>query len=284
MNAQKLKDFFPKIIKNAIEFEIDESATKPLPIGASKLGGLPHLPASFEWPYYEGTTYEGERANRPMTFVAQMNLRELAPLDKDGLLPHTGMLYFFYEMTSAPWGEEPQDFGSAKVYWIDAPEAELTATPFPADLTEPHYCFAEDEQGLTFKAVPSLPNLEEFLELYGDEFDMDDNDDEEDDSYYDALESFGVTGDDYPETKKLLGYADLFQDSMLGDCERVLSGLSPQNLTKEQIRQIEEGQKDWILLAQFIELWGSTGFYYYIRKQDLARRDFSKVHMIQQVD
>ena len=46
---------------------------------------------------------------RPLAFLAQFDCASLAPLDREGLLPKTGLLSFFYELGSQRWGYDPKD-------------------------------------------------------------------------------------------------------------------------------------------------------------------------------
>lgn len=96
-----------------------------LPIGASRLGGLPDLPADFAWKYYEG---------KPLTFIAQFRFADLAPYDVENVLPRDGMLYFFYEMDSQPWGIYDERDGWAVVY-VDDARVPLVRTPHPTHPT-----------------------------------------------------------------------------------------------------------------------------------------------------
>ena len=59
-----------------------------LEIGASRLGGAPDLPATVSWP---------TSGDRPLPFVAQIRLEEIAEWDEDALLPHEGWLLFFVD-------------------------------------------------------------------------------------------------------------------------------------------------------------------------------------------
>lgn len=52
----------------------------------SKWWGAPDLPEQLDYPCQDG---------EPLTFVCQIRCEELAPYDTEGLLPHSGMLYFF---------------------------------------------------------------------------------------------------------------------------------------------------------------------------------------------
>ena len=40
-------------------------------------------------------TEDGETFDYPLTFICQINCEDIAPFDKENLLPHEGMLYFF---------------------------------------------------------------------------------------------------------------------------------------------------------------------------------------------
>ena len=101
--------------------------------GASKIGGIPDLPAGFQWPYFEGTDYEGVRKSRPLSFLAQIDLSQAAGFDPEGLLPHTGMLYFFYELQTMAWGNLEDD-GCARVYYYDVSPDALRPTAPPKSL------------------------------------------------------------------------------------------------------------------------------------------------------
>ena len=65
--------------------------------------------------------------------MAQINLKDVANLDKDNLLPKSGVLSFFYELDSMKWGYDPKDTGSARVFYFPD-EATLTAAEFPDEL------------------------------------------------------------------------------------------------------------------------------------------------------
>lgn len=61
---------------------------------ASKWWGDPDLPENMQYPVME-VEDNGEIYEYPLTFICQINCEDIAPFDKDGLLPHEGMLYFF---------------------------------------------------------------------------------------------------------------------------------------------------------------------------------------------
>lgn len=68
--------------------------TDPL-FGQSKWWGQPDMPEALDYPEALVVDDDGEEWYDPLTFVCQLRCEEIAPLDPEGLLPHTGMLYFF---------------------------------------------------------------------------------------------------------------------------------------------------------------------------------------------
>ena len=85
--------------------------TDKLPTGSSKLFGNPDVWNGFEWPYIEEN---GEKYD--LTFLCQINCTEVSALDKEGRLPKTGILYFFYDLDTMP---EMSNSRSARVLWYN---------------------------------------------------------------------------------------------------------------------------------------------------------------------
>lgn len=99
-----------------ISYKKSDNALSPL---KSKIGGKPAVPNGFVWPHYTGLVYgEEECKNRPLSFMAQINLKDIVGLDDTGLLPKSGMLSFFYELETMTWGFDPKDKGSARVFYF----------------------------------------------------------------------------------------------------------------------------------------------------------------------
>ena len=128
------KHILPDLCRGRIESRF-VPAESGLPVGASRFGGQPDVPAGFTWPVFETAVPEDETVKpRPLAFLAQFDCASLAPLDREGLLPKTGLLSFFYELGSQRWGYDPKDAGCARVYWFDG--APLAPAGFPVDLPE----------------------------------------------------------------------------------------------------------------------------------------------------
>ena len=60
----------------------------------SKWWGDPDMPDAMQYPTIE-VNEDGEIYDYPLTFLCQINCEDIAAFDKENLLPHEGMLYFF---------------------------------------------------------------------------------------------------------------------------------------------------------------------------------------------
>lgn len=115
----------------------------------SRVGGDPDLPPDFEWPVCEGT---------PMTFVAQLDLAELAAYEAASELPAAGLLSFFY----APVAPEGDPLNPARVVLFEDP-AGLVRRPAPP-ASEPLRAFAvELEEELVYPGLESQVHYEALL-------------------------------------------------------------------------------------------------------------------------
>ena len=277
-NKKNKKLDFSGIIEMLRRNEIILTAEgKPSASDTSKIGGKPLLPANFKWPYFNS-----EEGEKPLSFLCQINLNEAKAYDSENLLPECGMLYFFYEAETQPWGFDPKDTGAFRVYYYENTEG-FALLDLPEELEKD---LRPAERALAFEKRASYPSFEE-LEFHTD---VDGNADFED--YDNALEAIGKDAEE--DVHKLLGYADIVQNEMLTECESVSRGNycgSPQELTTEEEESISEGAKDWILLLQLSTLeaeeyelmWGDCGrIYFYIRKEDLKNKNFENTWMILQ--
>lgn len=277
MDYQKI---FEEMKKTAIVTDY-AVAKKEVPIGKSKFGGKPHLPQDFEWFYYEGEDFDDVTKSRPLSFLMQINLEEIAAYDEDNRLPHKGMLYFFYDLCTMRWGFDPKDKGSARVLYIENP-GNLQSIDFPEDLDEN---FILPELALSFSARMDLPDYEEIAECVTET---------EWDDYNEERVLYGYEPVENEEISKLLGYANLIQGEMLLECEEVNNGIycgGIPEVAEEEKERMLLASKQWELLFQMstvsVEgyelMFGDCGnIYFYIRKQDLQDRNFDNVWLILQ--
>ncbi|GAA3838077.1 hypothetical protein GCM10022380_65270 [Amycolatopsis tucumanensis] len=90
----------------------------------TRLGGDPELPPATPWP---------RAGHTPLSFVAQLDLSEMAPYDAEGILPADGLLSFFYDAIHQPWGFDPAHRDSATVLFTPG-DAEVATRQAPSDL------------------------------------------------------------------------------------------------------------------------------------------------------
>lgn len=252
--------------------------------GCTRFGGVPDLPPNFRWPCFTTETYD-DPVERPrsLTFLAQFNCAELAPLDPDGWLPKTGLLSFFYELVSQRWGFDPKDAGCARVYWFERTD-DLLPAAIPPGPEEPPMLLPA--LGIRAEAEKSLPGFEDLAPEESGRFQWD--------SYSDALLALGVQE---PEScHKLLGWPNTLQGNMTVQCELISQGYymgdALENIPKASWERARHtSTEDWRLLFQMdtlgqgdcVPMFGDCGrIYFYIRKEDLLARRFDRVWLILQ--
>ena len=118
--------------------------TDKLPAGSSKLFGNPDVWNGFEWPYIEEN---GEKYD--LTFMCQIDCAEAEGFDESGLLPKTGILYFFYDLDTMP---EAPDEKSSRVLWYNG---ELSALHEMLLTDEDGNSLAFSEQRIDFDVADS---------------------------------------------------------------------------------------------------------------------------------
>ena len=128
----ELEQILKDLARNAVRLEIGTGEGPAI----GRFGGAPDVPAGFDWPWFTTDTYmDDEVKPRPLACLCQFDCAALAELDGDGLLPHEGVLSFFYELGSQRWGYDPKDAGCARVYWFPE-KAALGPADFPEALEE----------------------------------------------------------------------------------------------------------------------------------------------------
>jgi uncharacterized protein YwqG len=251
-----------------------------LPLGTSKLGGRPDFPPNMAWPTWK---------NIPLAFIAQINLAEVHALDVTGLLPVSGMLYFFYDADHVPVGYDPAWRGGWQVLYYDGGRLHLQRVPIPTPLLEKEPTWMP--KGQHYTACTLMFSLERTLP-------------QEDSTYVDALKLSRQERDAYRKVlsaleqrtpgpmHRLLGHPDALQGDMQVESQLVSHGLYLGNGWPEdrvQAEQLLSGAQDWQLLLQLDTdpeaemLWGIEGrCYYWIETEALLKRHFEDVWFIMQ--
>ncbi|WP_335995726.1 YwqG family protein [Fusobacterium polymorphum] len=275
-----LKKFVSEILdslkKNEITISTEFNNNSEI-VNKSKIGGKPYLPKDFIWPYYQGL---------PLSFLAQINLEEVKSLDKDNLLPSTGMLYFFYELETEEWGYKPQSKGCAKVFYYED-ISNFSLIDFPENM-EDDYKIPEFK--VNFKSNISLPSYEDFY-LFLKEHDTFKEQDISFSDFIPLYDELFIPDNNYT---KLLGYPEVIQNPMEEECEAVTRGFDMggvESYPKKYQKEIRSTSKDWILLFQMdtVEtndyelMFGDSGhIYFWIKKEDLANKNFENIWLILQ--
>lgn len=282
LSKKGLGGFFEKLepeIRKSIKIQLtDVDSTTP---GTSRIGGTPDLPPEFEWPsaLYEKAIKKffglgkstKTKEEKPMSFIAQLNLSELQGMEVSLDLPSSGMLYFFYDSDQSVWGFDPKDESKFKVFFYSGDLNKLKNESFPENLNEEGKFTGTN---VKFNSEISLPSTDS--ELYEELSDSDQ------DWFFDEF---------YPdeEINKIGGYSDTIQGDMELECELVTNGLycgDPSGYNDPKAKELEPNAKNWRLLLQIDSneklemMWGDSGrLYFWIRQQDLEEANFQKSWM-----
>lgn len=280
-----------KTARNSIRLKIGGNAEQT--VGGTRFGGAPDVPKGFKWARYKGESiYTNEVKRRSLSFIAQFDLEEVSKYDTESLLPKTGVLSFFYELDSQKWGFDPDDEGCARVYWFPDKSA-LRRAEFPKDLgvNGVDFDYRLPALGITMSCEKSYQDYSDFL-LQREKLI------ENWEDYEAALKSLGAYSEMDENTSKLLGWANTIQGNMTMGCELVSRGYYLGNregcseVTPLDRQEAEQwSAEDWLPLFQldtvkdgdFELMFGDCGrIFFYIRRDDLAKRDFSKVWLVLQ--
>ncbi|OUJ74780.1 YwqG family protein [Hymenobacter crusticola] len=258
------------VSRPCVRLQLVSEAEEDIPLGCSKIGGKPDLPAPYSW--------QNEQANlnqqgAPLSFVAQINLAEISTYDEQALLPKQGMLYFFFSADQEAWGYDSKSKGKFNVMYYDGEISGLRRLEFPKELEnyarfDP--CIAVPQQEISLPSWET--NLLEFMT------------EAEQDVFFEIEEEDSIN--------KMLGYADPVQNDMELECELVTNGIyygDPAGYDAARAAELEPNAVDWRLLLQVDSneecsmMWGDVGrIYFWIKEQDLLAKNFDKCWVILQ--
>lgn len=276
-----LEQLLKSLARNAVRLEIGPGEGTAI----GRFGGSPDVPEGFDWPWFVTDTYvDDEVKPRSLSFLAQFDCAALAELDRDGLLPHEGVLSFFYELGSQRWGYDPKDTGCARVYWFPD-KTVLAPRDIPEELDEEFRLPALPIRGQAETAYPDYDDAAVSLGRAEDDLNL---------SAFDKAYSALAGKKPWP-SHKLLGWPDIVQSNITVECELVSRGWNlggSQKIPEADIQEAERTSPDgWRLLFQLDSfqagdldlMFGDSGsIYFYIRKEDLAARRFDRVWLVLQ--
>lgn len=249
----RVTDDLPNLMCDAIRLTTSPADEGTLPLGATKLGGQPDMPAGTVWPLLKGL---------PMSFIAQVRLEDAHPYDTARALPPSGLLSFFYDAQQQTFGADPQDRGGWQVFY-SVNTANLQRMPLPPNLpTSARFiaCAVAFSSEVTLAQDPKLelPNLS----WRPDELK----------AYENALATFPTQEDHAAIHNRLLGHPDTLQDDMRQQCQLASNGIN--DPSDPRAAELMKGAMNWRLLLQVDSdehagmRWGDAGMLYYWIEQD----------------
>lgn len=259
---------------------LDSIRVRPAPLprqaqalGASRLGGLPDLPPGLAWPRQEDI---------PLSFLAQFDMADLAPFTAARQLPPIGILYFFYDAEDQPWGFDPAHEGGWRVLYCADPRT-ITGRAEAPDGLDTRF----EARAVRLSEDSTLPDVwnEEMASLKLSQAELDAYLELEETVQPDLTEAL-------PTIHRLLGHPDQIQSDMREDIQLASRGVYAGDSSQRgdpRVPALLKGVNDWMMLFQIDsdeELgteWGDAGrVYFWIRRQDLARADFSRAWAVLQ--
>ena len=220
-----------------------------LPIGVSRLGGVPHAPSGWSWPLVE---------TEPMLFLGQINCADLQGLPGADKLPSSGALAFFGDHDAVM----ACDFAARDIAVTHWPDIDRLAPASPPIEVTRAFPLCE----LVFRALIDLPDPSS--RVVGNILT-----DREQRSRYQALRNVvrghGIAEDlySYCGFSKLFGWPSLVQQ-----CDLEETGDSSDANGFRLLLQLDKYSN-----GTDSEGWGPGGsLYFLIRDQDLRKRQFDR--------
>ncbi len=275
MSSLPYRDELVELVRPAVFLHSCTVSSRDLPVGASRLGGLPDLPSECVWPSWQG---------KPLSFIAQINLSELPEFSERSLLPQSGYLFFFYDSERSTSGTYKSERGSFAVFYTTGLVCAMHIDDIPEGLDQK--AIFEPAQ-LSFSTGMSEPGWEHpSLEHIGLSF-------EQRLEYAEAISQAEKRkqGSGKRSCHQILGYPYSLQYPVAWDCERARLGFWEADREEQKALDplIREGIEDWELLLQIdrdlqtkMEWPGDGRIYYMIRRQDLVLRRFDEAWLVLQ--
>jgi len=246
-------------------------------LGKTQFGGWPDLPKDSKWPMWQ---------NRPMSFLAQINLAEMQRINPNIILPKVGLLSFFLGCENTTYdgndGEKymvdlmvatnPKDIGGWRVIYTKEistlTELRYSKSPMPEK-----YNACSVEANIGGNQLPDVySTVYQQLKLKGNEID----------NYNKLLEKINIDkNNDELWDSLLMGYSQILQMNPPEIfCERAKQGLYPYQ--QETKKQLNDSSK-WAMIIQLTSdsnvdyIWGDGGyFYFYGNREKIVKGDFSE--------
>lgn len=281
----RIEDEVVGLLKYSIRLRTHALIESTLEIGASKIGGTPDLPMEMVWPEWNSI---------PLAFIAQIKLNDISAYDHEGVLPHSGMLYFFYHECDESFSYSLKRYGSPlpwRVLYFDGDTAQLQHASELADLPEENRfapCAVEFTREIT---VP--PFESPFIKRLGLDYrafsrGAAPETREEADRYMELTKKMHDLYE-APPIHRLLGYPEPVQGDPFIECQLFSNdlGWAEVQTNRTVASQLERDASDWCLLLQIDSdpaanmMWGDVGtIYFCIKHDDMAKGNFDRAWLV----
>lgn len=156
LGCPSLRDTLLRLARPALRMELSDADDHTLPVGSTKIGGMPDLPTDYPWPRGEEcqAIYNDDTSGvkKLAGFLAQINLEDLATTYAGRLLPKSGLLSFFcFQEIEQDW---PDQVGVKVAFISDV--SDLIRTSPPKQLSEGNQSMPT--QALRFVQTLDIPD------------------------------------------------------------------------------------------------------------------------------
>lgn len=240
-------------------------------LGDSYIAPIPSVPKNFKWP----TNHQ-----LPLTFLAQINCADLKEADTEGLLPQTGILYFFYEMKEMLLNEKGNQ-GCARVVYSNVPNDQLYFHKESAKMVNPYFLLSQRK--LVYAHQTVLPK-------YNTAKDMDHSIATSNEETYNYAKWKFLRGKNKPvkhEIGSMFGYPEFHTYHELGiendkDYLLLLQLTLDKNDFLAYLQDKGNHSSKGINTQNFYKQWTELPcqLYFFIPREDLERLDFSNIRFI----
>jgi uncharacterized protein YwqG/Leucine-rich repeat (LRR) protein len=258
LKIRRLSDYSSMIlnaVRDRIVFKQDSVINETMSdigLGLSKLGGFPDVPHNFDWPMWKG---------RALNFLMQINLSDLKNFEFVPSSLQQGFLYFFFDPQQEDWGAfYPENKEAWRVIYADEERSNLVRRNNPSH---------EENQKVRackiyFHRDIHLPSqtIHLFQTMRGDGFTWSELGDIDSDFLDLRYKLFRY--DTVDNNHALFGYPDMIQEGPY---------------LSDWVHLLQLGSDD-----QLKWLWGGYRargkLHFYVKEDDLKKKNFKDVHMI----
>ncbi|YCM42531.1 DUF1963 domain-containing protein [Verrucomicrobiaceae bacterium 227] len=246
-------------VKKAIGMKEEEGGFR------SSTGGLPARELDFEWPQFQ---------DRSLSLLATIYLSELPGIHD--WLPSEGILLFFYDFETEPWGDDSEDYEGWKVVWLKEEPVSREFCEKPSNLDAGYII---KQRPLSFQEVVTLPFEDHPL---FEEVEISEDDREAWEERFDDDEQWEEF-----DTGHIGGYSDAANGALYAfGCRTLIDGGDPDRAYQVSLEEVQEVESGMCLLFEYEmeerdgdeapEIHSGRNFSFWAKMEDLLRHDFSK--------